>query len=143
MIRLALTLALALGTAGAAVADTVVASRTLRAETLVGPADLRLIDEITPGALDRVEDAIGLEARRNLYAGQPLRASDLGPPALVTRNDIVVLSYYNGGVAIRTEGRALGRAGAGDRVRVMNLASRSAVIGTVLPDGTVAVAGPR
>ncbi|MEM1385948.1 MAG: flagellar basal body P-ring formation chaperone FlgA [Pseudomonadota bacterium] len=143
MERTGLLLVLALISAGAAAADTVVAARTLRAESLIGPADLRLIDETTPGALTRAEDAVGLETRRNVYAGQVLRAPDLGPPAIVLRNDIVVLSYFRSGVAIQTEGRAMGRGGVGDRLRVMNLASRSAVTGTVLPDGSVEVAGPR
>lgn len=141
LLRIALA-ALLLGTGAAAGAETLLAARTLRAETLIGPADLKLQDGETPGALGRLEDAIGLETRRNIYAGQPLRAVDLGPPAVVMRNDVVVLSYYRSGLAILTEGRSMGRAGVGDRVRVMNLASRSAVIGTVLPDGTVEVASP-
>lgn len=143
MIRPVILVLVAICSAASVAADTLVAVRTLRAETLVGAADVRLVDETTPGALSRAEDAIGLETRRNVYAGQPLRASDLGPPAIVTRNDVVTLSYFRGGVAILTDGRAMGRAGVGDRVRVMNLASRSAVTGTVLPDGTVAVAPPR
>lgn len=141
--RTGLLMVLALIAASAAAADTVVAARTLRAESLISPADLRLIDESTPGALSRAEDAVGLETRRNVYAGQVLRALDLGPPAIVLRNDIVVLSYFRSGVAIQTEGRAMGRAGVGDRLRVMNLVSRSAVTGTVLPDGTVEVTGLR
>ena len=38
-----------------------------------------------------------------------------------------------------TEGRALARAGAGDYVRVMNLASRATVMGRVLQDGQIEV----
>lgn len=143
MIRLGIFLGVALVAAGGVAADTVVAARTLRAETLIGLSDLRLLEDTTPGALSRAEDAVGLETRRNVYAGQVLRALDLGPPAIVSRNDIVVLSYFRSGVAIQTEGRAMGRAGVGDRLRVMNLTSRSAVTGTVLSDGTVEVAGPR
>lgn len=121
---------------------TVIASRTLRAERLIGPGDIALRDGHTPGALVQIEEAIGLETRRNIYAGQPLRAADLGPPAILDRNDMVVLSYFRGGLAIVTEGRSLGRAGIGDRVRVMNTASRTPVTGTVLPDGSVEVVGP-
>ena len=143
MIRLGILAGAALLAASVAAAETVVAARTLRAESLVGPSDLKMLDEATPGALSRAEDAIGLETQRNIYAGQPLRALDLGPPAIVLRNDVVVLSYYRGGLAISTEGRALGRAGVGDRLRVMNLASRASVTGTVLADGTVEVTGLR
>ena len=78
-----MALALVSVLASALSAETLVATRNLRAETVVGPADLQLREGDTPGALSRAEDAIGLEARRNLYAGQPLRAADLGPPAIV------------------------------------------------------------
>ncbi|MEM1362029.1 MAG: flagellar basal body P-ring formation chaperone FlgA [Pseudomonadota bacterium] len=123
-------------------AETVVASRTLRADTLVGYSDVALKDGLTPGALSQLEDAVGLEVKRNVYAGQPILPSDLGPPAILLRNDTVVLSYYRGGLAIVTEGRVLGRAGIGESVRVMNLSSRNSVTGTVLPDGSVEVTGP-
>ena len=44
---------------------------------------------------------------------------------------------------IATEGRALDRAGVGERLRVMNLGSRNTVTGTVAEDGAVLVAnGP-
>lgn len=123
-------------------AETVVATRTLRADTVIGYADVALKDGLTPGALSQLEDAVGLEVKRNVYAGQPLLPTDLGPPAILLRNDTVVLSYYRGGLAIVTEGRVLGRAGIGESVRVMNLNSRASVTGTVLPDGSVEVTGP-
>jgi flagella basal body P-ring formation protein FlgA len=140
-LRMMLLAALVL-TPAVAVADTLVAARMLRAETVIAPSDLVLRNEVTPGALSDPADAIGMEVRRNVYAGQVLRETDLGPPALVERNDLVVLSYFRGGLAIVTEGRSLGRAGVGERLQVMNLASRTSVIGTVLPDGTVEVVGP-
>jgi hypothetical protein len=73
---------------------------------------------------------------------RPVRAADLGPPAVVERNQIVGLAYRSGGLAILTEGRALARGGVGDVIRVMNLASRATVTGTIGPDGLVAV-GPQ
>lgn len=122
-------------------AETLVASRTIRSQAVLGPADVALIAAEVPGALDRPEAAIGLEARVMLYAGRPIRAADLGPPALVERNQIVLLEYRNGTLSLTAEGRALGRAGAGEAVRVMNLASRGTVRGVVAEDGRVRV-GP-
>ncbi len=137
---LALGLA-ALCPAAAAAADTLVAARTLRAQTLITAGDLQLLPGATPGALADPAQAIGREARVVLYAGRPIRPSDLGAPALVDRNDRVVLAFETGGLAIRTEGRALGRAGAGEAVQVMNLGSKTVVTGLVLANGTVRV-GP-
>ena len=65
----------------------------------------------------------------------------VGAPALVERNQIVELIFARNGLHIVTEGRALDRAGAGERVRVMNLSSRSTLFGTVTASGTVSVLG--
>jgi len=121
-------------------AESVVAARMLRAQTVIVPADVALRPESYPGALTDPAEAVGLETRVNIYAGRPIRAADLAPPAVVERNQIVTLRYFRAGIAITTEGRALDRAGAGARIRVMNLASRSTVTGTVLVDGSVRVA---
>lgn len=122
-------------------ADTLVAARNIRPQAILGADDLALQPGSVPGALQAPEQAIGMEARVALYAGRPIRPGDIGPPAIIDRNQIVPLAYLSGSLAIMTEGRALGRAGAGDAVRVMNLSSRSTVTGRVRPDGTVIV-GP-
>ena len=124
-----------------AIADTVIATRTIRAQALIEPGDVALVAAEVPGALTDPALAIGQEARVVLYAGRPILGADLGPAAVIERNQTVTLRYSVGGLAIATEGRALGRGGPGDVIRVMNLASRSTVSGRVQPDGTVAV-GP-
>jgi flagella basal body P-ring formation protein FlgA len=123
----------------ASFAETLVAARTIRALSVIMPGDVTLVEGEVPGALRHPDEAVGLEARAMLYAGRPIRPSDLGPPALVERNALVVLIYRSGALTITAEGRALGRGGAGDRIRVLNLSSRSAVTGTVEPDGRVSV----
>ncbi|MEO0999211.1 MAG: flagellar basal body P-ring formation chaperone FlgA [Pseudomonadota bacterium] len=143
MRRALLLLALLIGTApvaadapppGAAAAPPpthLVATRPIRSRTVLGPADVAATDGHVPGALVLPAEAVGLETRVALYAGRPVHPGDLGPPALVERNQIVTLSFLRGALAIRTEGRALDRGGAGERVRVMNLSSRQIVIGSV------------
>lgn len=122
-------------------AETLVATRTIRAQTVLGSADLAEVPGTVAGALSLADEALGMEARVTLYAGRPIRPGDVGPPAIIDRNQIVPLAFQAGTLAILTEGRALGRAGVGDTIRVMNLASRSTVTGRVLADGTVIV-GP-
>lgn len=121
-------------------ADTVVAARTLRAGTLLTGADLAMIAEDVPGAVSSLDEALGQEARVNLYAGRPIRPGEIGPAALVERNQIVTLVYDQNGLTIATEGRVLDRGGVGDRIRVMNLGSRNTVTGTVGEDGRIYVA---
>lgn len=124
---------------GPAVADSVVAARTIRAQEILTLEDLALSPAVVPGALGNPEEAIGLEARVSIYAGRAIRAGDLGPPARIDRNAIVVLRYAAGSLSITAEGRALDRGATGDRLRVMNLASRTIVTGTVAEDGAVHV----
>ncbi len=119
--------------------DGLIALRTIRATALIGPDDIGPASGPIPGGLHDTRTVIGQEARVIIHAGRPIRPGDIGPPALVERNGSVQLIFRHGGLMIRAEGRALGRAGAGDTVRVMNLASRNTVTGRVMPDGAVMV----
>lgn len=120
-------------------AETLVAARTLRAQTILGPDDVVLADGTIPGTATDPNEVIGLETRVAIYQGRPIRPANLGPPAIVDRNQAVVLLFAAGGLRITAEGRALGRGGAGDRIRVMNIASRTTVSGVVAGDGTIVV----
>lgn len=120
-------------------AETLVATRRLPARTIIEPSDLAVTANSVPGTLSHPDEAVGLEARVMLYPGRPIRMSDLVSPAAVERNQIVLLIYERGGLTIATEGRSLSRAALGDRVRVMNLSSRTTVTGTITEGGTVIV----
>lgn len=122
-------------------AQTVVAANAIRARSIIGLQDVTVIEETAVGGLSDVSAIIGLEARVNLYAGRVIRASEVGPPAILERNQLVVMVYKTGLLNITTEGRVLERAGIGERVRVMNLNSRKTIVGLVLSNGTVEV-GP-
>jgi flagellar basal body P-ring formation protein FlgA len=137
----ALALLVCLVAAASAAAQTVVPTRAIRAQSVIGPDDVTLEAAATPGALDELAAAIGREARVTLYTGRPIRPDQLGTPAVIERNALVRMTYREGSLAIVTEGRALDRAGPGDLVRVMNLASRQIVTGLVTPAGTIEV-GP-
>ena len=130
---------LLLALAGPAGAETLVPSRTIRAQDIIAAEDLLVIARTTPGALSDPLEAVGLEARTTLYANRPIRPGDIGAPALIDRNQIVPLNYVTGGLRILTEGRALARGGAGDVIRVMNLSSRTTVSGRIAADGSVHV----
>ncbi|MAM61850.1 MAG: flagella basal body P-ring formation protein FlgA [Maritimibacter sp.] len=135
-------LILAAMTAAPVSADTVIAARTLRAQSIIGPADVTLAKGDVVGTYRTLDEVLGLESRGVLYAGRPVRIEDLGPPAIIDRNQVVPVIYNSGTMRIMAEGRALGRAGAGDMLRVMNLASHAVISGRVLEDGTVTVSPP-
>ena len=68
-----------------AMADSLVATRTIRAQSVVQADDVTLVAATIPGALTATDGALGLEARVAIYAGRPIKAGDLGPPTLLER----------------------------------------------------------
>ena len=138
MIRALLALILLLD-AATAMADTVVAARTIRAKELIGPEDLLVRDVTMAGGISDPAEIIGQEARVALYAGRPIRPGDIGAPSIVERNEIIPLIFSNGGLTITTEGRALDRAGPGEVIRVMNLSSRTTVTAQIDANGAAHV----
>lgn len=131
-------LVLVLGPA-AAFGGAVTPVQAIRAKSIVAAQDLTELDEDVPGAVASIEDAVGLEARTTLYPGRPIMSSQIGPPALVERNQPVRMVFERGPLSIATEGRTLDRGGVGEAVRVMNLSSRQTVTGTVAADGSIRV----
>lgn len=120
-------------------ADTVVSARTIRPNQIITEMDVTFAAGDLLSGYGRLSDVIGQEARVALYAGRPILVGDIGPPAIITRNQIVGLRYNSGGISISTEGRALERGAIGDRIRVMNLGSRATLFGQILEDGTIKV----
>lgn len=122
-----------------ALADSVVPTRTIRANATISESDITLKPIENSNAFGRIADVVGQEARTTLYAGKPIFFDDVGPPALVDRNQIVMLKYQTAGLVIVTEGRALQRGGIGDQIRIMNLDSRTTLFGQVQSDGSIRV----
>ncbi len=139
MVRLSLACLVLLALTDLATAGSVVATRTLRAQTVITEADVTLAEEGVPGALDDMGQVIGLETRIAIYPGRPIMAADLVAPAIVERNQVVPLAYRNGGLSIVTEGRALDRGGIGTAIRVMNATSKLTVFATLGADGVAYV----
>ncbi len=121
-------------------ADLLVAARTIPARTVIVADDLRLEPDASVATQDPGQ-VVGLEASVTIYSGQPIKRDALRSPARVERNEMVKLIYRSGLVEIVAEGRALARGAAGERIRVMNNASKATVLGEVLADGTILVAG--
>jgi flagella basal body P-ring formation protein FlgA len=89
--------------------------------------------------------AVGMQARKQLRAGQALRVADLSKPDLVQRDQNVTLIYEATGLYITVRGKALDNGTEGDVVSVMNLQSKRTVSGVVTGRGqvSISVATPR
>lgn len=122
-----------------ALADSMVATHTIKAQTVLSADDVALVSADIPGALTTLEGALGQETKVTLYAGRPVHPDDLAAPALVQRNQMVTLVFKSSGLSIHTDGRALERGALGDVIHVMNLSSHLTIRGSVAPDGSVTV----
>lgn len=120
-------------------AQVVVPTRTIQADAVIAEHDITLQEGANAQGFDQIGDVIGQEARNVLYAGRPILLNQIGPPAIIKRNQIVGLFIDSGTVRIATEARSLQCGAVGDIVRVMNLASRTTLYGQVKPDGTIEV----
>lgn len=126
-----------------AFADALVATRLIRPAEVLRAVDVAVKRGSQPGVASDPMQVVGLEARVAIYPGRPVRLADLGPAAVVERNETVVMIYRQGGLTILSEGRALGRAALGDSVTVMNNTSRQSVQGRVTSFGQVEVGAMR
>ena len=89
-----------------------------------------------PAVRDR---AVGMQARRQLRAGQAVRTADLIKPDLVQRDQSVTLIYDAPGIYLTMRGKALDNGAEGDVVTVMNLQSKRTLSGTVSGRGQVSI----
>lgn len=101
-------------------------------------------DRAPRDAIAEPADLLGRVARRPLPAGQPLRVSDIRPPAAFKRGEMVLLTYQDGGVRIVARGRALADAAIGEPARLVNLQSSRPVeaIATGPGEARALAAGP-
>ncbi len=84
-----------------AMADALIANRMIKAQSVISAEDVTLVSADIPGALTDVGAATGLETRIAIYPGRPIMMGDLGAPALVERNQPVLLTYRKGTLAIQ------------------------------------------
>jgi flagella basal body P-ring formation protein FlgA len=141
---LAACLALITASAMAGDATTVFAKRTVRVGTVVTAKDVELREfpeHLAGGVAASLEQVIGYEVRRNLYANRPVMIEDVGAPTVVRRNSLVTLAYRSGALELTALGRAVDSAGLHERIRVVNIDSRVTVVGTVTAAGLVRVDG--
>jgi flagella basal body P-ring formation protein FlgA len=128
--------------------ETAVLTRNVERSDILKSADVvverRPRSEVGTDAAAR-EQALGMQMRRSLRAGQPLRNADLVKPDLVQRDQAVTLIYQTAGLYLTTRGKALDAGTEGDVVNVLNIQSKRTVTGTVTGRGqvTIQVATPK
>lgn len=91
-----------------------------------------------PASRDR---SIGLQLRRTMRAGTPIRVADIVKPDFVQRDQSVTIIYQVPGLYLTTRGKAIESGAEGDVVSVLNLQSKRTLTGVVTGRGQVTVQG--
>lgn len=72
-----------------------------------------------------LSEAVGMQLRHPTIPGQPLPRADLVRPSLVQRGALVQIALQAGGLSLTAQGVAMQSGAAGERIRIMNTASRA------------------
>ncbi len=91
-----------------------------------------------PALRDR---AIGMQMRRAMRAGTPIRVADIAKPEFVSRDQSVTVIYQVPGIYLTTRGKAIEAGAEGDTVSVLNLQTKRTLTGVVTGRGQVTVQG--
>lgn len=124
--------------------EVVVLSRPLKRMSLVGSADLGMVErdvaQLRQGYLTDPAQAIGKKLTRPLPSAQVLAPNHLQVAEAIRRGDQVVISASSGTVNVRMPGEALGDGAPGQQINVRNLRSQRVVRARVVGPGQVQVA---
>ncbi|WP_314960570.1 flagellar basal body P-ring formation chaperone FlgA [Bradyrhizobium cosmicum] len=91
-----------------------------------------------PAPRDRT---LGMQLRRPMRAGTPIRVADIVKPDFVQRDQSVTVIYQVPGIHLTTRGKALESGTEGDTVSVLNLQTKRTLSGVVTGRGQVTVQG--
>ena len=83
-----------------------------------------------------------MAARRPLRAGAAVTARDVSALQVVKTNEVVTLTYDNGGVSLSMQAKALSGGAVGETINVQNVTSKKTVQAVVIGPGQAAV-GPQ
>jgi flagella basal body P-ring formation protein FlgA len=83
----------------------------------------------------RPGDAVGMQLKRQLAAGQPLATGELMRPSMVQKGASVLMQLDSPGITLTAQGQALESGAIGERIRVLNPVSRAVIEAEVIgPD---------
>ena len=132
-----------IGGQAAAPAEILVLVRDVARGQHIGEAD---VDWAEPDAVRAARDSftdidlvIGMEAKRSLKSGQPIRSSDIKTPALIRKGQPVKLVYATPGLKLTVDGQAQGDAAKGESVRVLNTFSKRTIDAVAEAEGEARV----
>lgn len=139
-------LMLAASGASADVAGTriVVPAHDIKRGDVIGDSDLSYIAvtalPAASGIVTSMDQLDGMQARRMLRAGEPLRDDDVRHPILVTKGSTITMTFDAPGVSLTVIGKAMSEGGLGETVTILNPVSYRQVTAVVTGAGQVRAA---
>jgi flagella basal body P-ring formation protein FlgA len=126
-----------------ALTPVVVTRRMVARSAVITADDVRLIErdaaETPKDAVSRLEDAIGMRAKRLMQAQSVVTSGLIARPTLIKRGDVVRIIAKTDGLQITALGEARKKGSRGDRIQVVNLGSKKVLQARVIDARTVQV----
>lgn len=123
--------------------NVVVLSQSLERGAIITENDIELkrMDTTVAGVghLRRPSQAIGMQLKRRLHTGQPVRLANIKLAQVVKKGDKVVLEAIIRGLSVVTSGKALGSGQMGQQIQVRNVRSQRVVDAKIIAPGRVQV----
>jgi flagellar basal body P-ring formation protein FlgA len=119
----------------------VVPSHDIARGTTLGDSDLEYQSvaalDVRAGTVTSMNQLDGMETRRVLRAGEPVRTDDVRHPILVTKGQTVTMTFAAPGITLTATGRAMSEGGLGETVTIQNPVSFRQITGIVTGAGAV------
>ncbi|WP_404384826.1 flagellar basal body P-ring formation chaperone FlgA [Caenispirillum salinarum] len=116
---------------------------TMRHGELIEPDDIDYVtlrvDQLKRDTLTDPGQLVGRTPRRFVQAGAPVTEIQVQRPRMVSKGDVVTMSYSTPFMTLTTQGRAMEHGGLGDQVRIQNLQSNTTVTAVVTDHNAVTV----
>jgi flagella basal body P-ring formation protein FlgA len=96
--------------------------------------------EVSGEAASR-DRTVGMQLRRPMRAGTPIRVADIIKPDFVQRDQNVTVIYQVPGIYLTTRGKAIESGAEGDTVSVLNLQTKRTLSGVVTGRGQITIQG--
>lgn len=123
--------------------DVVVASVPVSRGDALSGRNVRLerreLSTLRAGAFFSLQEVAGQVARGTLQAGQVITPQKIAAPILVKRNQVIPVETRLGALTIRSRGRVMSDAAAGELISCMNLGSKDEFVGVLRKDGVLVV----
>lgn len=119
----------------------VIALKPLAPGSTIDDDDVQLaetdITQLLGQYLTRLDEAVGMSAKRSIMQGRPLTSQQLVPPLLIRRGDSVVINAASGGIVVKTTGTAMTDGRRGEQIRIKNQGSARVIDARVTGQGEV------